>query len=221
MKQLISKIITQIRISPDGSFEESGTEETTPLMSTNGGEAATSSSSLRAAKFDSDYLNEIVDKVLNVLKNTSRHYEYLRMYQGQLTVYLRESLIKYENKRLVDCIEDILIDISDILYNELTFYSIMSTKGVRPGDDQAGDKTDESSSLATSTASLSTRDEPDGELLVEQHATRYKGVELLKKLNDLINAKFVEEKSTAEEKENQEGKTYKIGLKLEFFICYL
>lgn len=160
VKQLISKIITQIRFSPDGSFEDSSGAENeiptpttttttkTPMASTSSSTtrtakaetydedgirrlaASSSSASLRTVKFDSDYMNEIVDKVLNVLRQSSKHYDYLRLYQGQLNVYLRESLMKYENKRLVDCIEDILIDISDILYNELTFYSIMSTKGI-------------------------------------------------------------------------------------------
>ena len=73
----------------------------------------------RHAKCDKDYLNEIIDKVIMVLKESNEHYDYLRLYQSQLSSYLREALAKHENKRLVRCMEDILIDISDILYNEL------------------------------------------------------------------------------------------------------
>ena len=88
------------------------------------------SSSYEYARCDSDYLNEIIDKVMIVLKSSSKHYEYLRLYQNQLTSYLKEALQKYENKRLISVMEDILIDISEILVNELTFYSIMSRKNL-------------------------------------------------------------------------------------------
>jgi hypothetical protein len=88
------------------------------------------SSSYEYARCDSDYLNEIIDKVMIVLKSSSKHYEYLRLYQNQLTSYLKEALQKYENKRLISVMEDILIDISEILVNELTFYSIMNRKNL-------------------------------------------------------------------------------------------
>ena len=52
------------------------------------------SNSYKYARCDSDYLNEIIDKVLNVLKQSNDHYDYLRLYQNQLSSYLKEALTK-------------------------------------------------------------------------------------------------------------------------------
>ena len=132
MKRLISKIIAQIRISSEGCLEKTDINQAPVTYNQKDIDlfANDSWSSLCATKFDLNYLNEIVYKVLNALKETSMFNEYMRVYHNQLAIYLRESLIKYvDNQRLVDCIEDIMIDISNILYNELTFYSSISSKG--------------------------------------------------------------------------------------------
>jgi pericentriolar material 1 protein len=150
VKNFISKIIKSIKVSDDNitdceeededndelesnededddyiSLDEEILNNAKPLNTTISKQSS-SKNSYKFARCDSDYLNEIIDKVLNVLKQSSDHHDYLRLYQQQLTSYLKEALNKYENKRLIKCMEDILIDISDILYNELTFYSIMN-----------------------------------------------------------------------------------------------
>lgn len=141
VKNLISKIIKMIKSSGDHELEDDDFEYDEDAESDSDDEIledleskeislSTKSetiSSYKNAKCDSDYLNEIIDKVISVLKESNEYYDYLRLYQSQLTSYLKDALIKYENKRLIKCMEDILIDISDILYNELTFYAIMNS----------------------------------------------------------------------------------------------
>ena len=109
-------------------------DETLDDVESNASSVATErSGSFRTAKCDSDYLSEIIGKVIAVLRQpdgANNYQEYLRLYQPQLSSYLREALVKYENRRLIACMEDILIDISDILYNELTFYAIMNSSNV-------------------------------------------------------------------------------------------
>ena len=132
VKYLISKIISTIKFSSDDfeSDDESGDDVDEPTKP------------YKYAKCDSQYLNNIVDKVLSVLRQSNRHFDYLRLYQNQLSSYLKEALNKYENKNLIDCMEDILIDISDILYNELTFYSIMNnSKLIRNNEFQRDEST--------------------------------------------------------------------------------
>ncbi len=82
-------------------------------------------------RFNRFYLNDMIDKVLNVLEQSNQYGNYLQKYEKQLCSYLKDALKKYENRPLVSYIEDILIDISDILNNELTFYSIISSSRLR------------------------------------------------------------------------------------------
>ncbi len=129
VKYLISKIISTIKFSSDDfeSDDESDLDEPTKPY--------------KYAKCDSQYLNNIIDKVISVLRQSNRHFDYLRLYQNQLSAYLKEALNKYNNKNLIDCMEDILIDISDILYNELTFYSIMNNSKLIKNNEFTDDST--------------------------------------------------------------------------------
>ena len=145
VKNLISKIIKMIKLSDgddDDCFEnddeddEEYDEDDDILEDLESQHSSTTKSrkssnnnknSYKHVKCDMGYLEEIIHKVLNVLKQSNEHGDYLSLYQNQLSSYLKEALSKYEHKSLVKSMEDILIDISDILYNELTFYSIMNT----------------------------------------------------------------------------------------------
>ena len=88
-------------------------------------ESEKSSDSESRIKFDVDYMDSVIEKVILVLKNSSRHFDYMRLYEAQLSAHLRHALKKYEFQSLSNCMEDVLIDISDTLYNELIFYTIM------------------------------------------------------------------------------------------------
>ncbi len=128
VKGLVSQIIKLIKTTSEDECDDDELDsDDEPLDGLESGE-----SSYRYVKCDSDYINEIIEKVILVLRQSdgTNHVSYLRLYQGQLCAYLKEALTKYENKRLVKCLEDILIDISDILCNELTFYSIMNCSNV-------------------------------------------------------------------------------------------
>ena len=124
VKHLISKIITSIKIADtytdDEEFVEGECDEESEDCK------KISKADCKNAICDTDYLSEIIVKVLNVLRGMNKYADYLKLYQNQLTSYLKEALHKYQNKRLVLVMEDILIEISDILCNELTFYSIMN-----------------------------------------------------------------------------------------------
>jgi hypothetical protein len=73
----------------------------------------------KLAKCDGDYLNEIINKVLIALEQEQRIDENNFFYQrDQLNRHLNNVLSFYENKVLLNCIEDILSDISNVLYDE-------------------------------------------------------------------------------------------------------
>jgi hypothetical protein len=72
------------------------------------------------------YLSDLISKIISVIRQKKENHDYLRLYQSQLVSYLKEALLKYENLNLNKNLNKILFDISDILFNELTFYSIMN-----------------------------------------------------------------------------------------------
>jgi hypothetical protein len=130
VKSLISKIITSIKLSDNFSDDDDDEEEESYGEQSKKNVKYTPDSknnnNYKYARCDNDYLNEIIDKVINVLKCSNKYSDYLKLYQNQLNSYLKDSLQKYHNQRLVCVMEEILIDISDILCNELTFYTIMN-----------------------------------------------------------------------------------------------
>ncbi|XP_067945497.1 pericentriolar material 1 protein-like [Watersipora subatra] len=54
-----------------------------------------------------------------------RAVEFTQFFQKQLLNILRDSLAKFEGRRMRDCGEEILVDISEILFNELAFFKLM------------------------------------------------------------------------------------------------
>ena len=93
-----------------------------------------------------EYLNELINKIIAVIKQKKDNRDYLRLYQSQLVSYLKEALHKYESLYLNKNINKILFDVSDILFNELTFYSIMNNsnssfqKRIQPLQQNEADK---------------------------------------------------------------------------------
>lgn len=192
VKQLISKIIAMIKVSDN--FDDFDDEDDDNDMQ----------KSLQSAKFDSDYMNEIIEKVLNVLRDSNRHFDYLRLYQNQLSSYLKDALNKYENKGLIDCMEDILIEISDILYNELTFYSIMNKSKCLDGSKLNEPEKLVNYSRSNSSISSDTNQEDiesNSEIkfkkvyLLDETEEKFnrcknQSIELLKRLSSILNNKF-------------------------------
>ena len=51
--------------------------------------------------------------------------EFGRTFHRQLESVLKDSLSRFESRSLKECGEDILIDVSEILFNELAFFRLM------------------------------------------------------------------------------------------------
>ena len=169
VKKLISKIISSVKNSESFDSDED---------SSNGSKERYES---KRALFNSNYLNEIIEKVHQVLSESAKHCDYLNYYSAQLTSYLKEALAKYEKKNLADCMEDVLIDISDILYNELTFYSTLKERN------KIESYSTSSSSMDSSGVEFSDQIEQTEDNFKK---CKYQSVELLKRLNSILNNKF-------------------------------
>lgn len=82
---------------------------------------------------------EFLDKVRNLIVEFAKEKEpgseqeqFGRFFHTQLDSILRDSLIKFNSRKLKECGEDILIDVSEILFNELAFFRLMQDLD-RPG----------------------------------------------------------------------------------------
>ncbi|XP_032242223.2 pericentriolar material 1 protein isoform X2 [Nematostella vectensis] len=119
------------------------------------------------------YLNEHMEdtcsmELLGYIRNlvltrirVKEEQEFGRFFHKQLSAILLDSLSKFEDKKMKDCGEDILVDMSEILFNELAFFRLMQdldapgNRARRPfwrqecesttdtGTGQEGDKEDE------------------------------------------------------------------------------
>ena len=72
------------------------------------------------------FLNMLKKQVLQL---ASAHYdgaeEFVRFFHQQLTTVLTEALSKFANLTLRECGEDLLVEISEVLFNELAFFRMM------------------------------------------------------------------------------------------------
>eukprot|EP00794_Sanderia_malayensis_P007218 gene7218-8026_t len=74
------------------------------------------------------FLSELKDLILKLAKEKepeAEKQEFGRSFHRQLESVLKDSLNKFESRSLKECGEDILIDISEILFNELAFFRLM------------------------------------------------------------------------------------------------
>ena len=55
----------------------------------------------------------------------SEREQFGKFFHAQLDSILRGSLMKFNARKLKECGEDILIDVSEILFNELSFFKLM------------------------------------------------------------------------------------------------
>jgi len=79
---------------------------------------------------------EFLDKVRNLIVEFAKQKEpgseeqqFGRFFHSQLDSILRDSLMKFNGRKIKECGEDILIDVSEILFNELAFFKLMQEYG--------------------------------------------------------------------------------------------
>lgn len=63
--------------------------------------------------------------VLSLVRQPGHTHEFARFFYGQLSSILQDSLGKFEGRRVRECGEDLLLDMSEVLFNELAFLRIM------------------------------------------------------------------------------------------------
>lgn len=72
--------------------------------------------------------------VMNLARQRDDSREFVRFFNRQLGSILEDSLSKFSGRKMRECGEDLLVDISEILFNELAFFRLMQDL------DTAGDK---------------------------------------------------------------------------------
>ncbi|XP_075716260.1 pericentriolar material 1 protein isoform X2 [Rhinoderma darwinii] len=70
-------------------------------------------------------LTSIRRMVLTLTQQNDESKEFVKFFHKQLGSILQDSLAKFNNKKLKDCGEDLLVEISEVLFNELAFFRLM------------------------------------------------------------------------------------------------
>ncbi|KAJ3615027.1 hypothetical protein NHX12_018595 [Muraenolepis orangiensis] len=70
-------------------------------------------------------LTTLCRMVLSLTLQNDESKEFVRLFHKQLGGILQDSLTKFVGRTLKDCGEDLLVETSEILYNELAFFSLM------------------------------------------------------------------------------------------------
>uniref|UniRef100_H3AG16 Pericentriolar material 1 n=1 Tax=Latimeria chalumnae TaxID=7897 RepID=H3AG16_LATCH len=70
-------------------------------------------------------LTSIRRMVLTLTQENDESKEFVRFFHKQLGGILQDSLTKFAGRKLKDCGEDLLVEISEILFNELAFFRLM------------------------------------------------------------------------------------------------
>lgn len=63
--------------------------------------------------------------VLTLTQQNDESKEFVKIFHKQLGSILQDSLAKFAGKKLKDCGEDLLVEISEVLFNELAFFKLM------------------------------------------------------------------------------------------------
>ena len=77
---------------------------------------------------DEEFLENVRSLIVEFAKQKepgSEEQQFGRFFHSQLDSILRDSLMKFNGRKLKECGEDILIDVSEILFNELAFFKLM------------------------------------------------------------------------------------------------
>ncbi|KAM3940711.1 pericentriolar material 1 protein isoform 4-T4 [Leptodactylus fuscus] len=70
-------------------------------------------------------LTSIRRMVLTLTQQNDESKEFVKFFHKQLGSILQDSLAKFSNKKLKDCGEDLVVEISEVLFNELAFFRLM------------------------------------------------------------------------------------------------
>uniref|UniRef100_A0ABM5GIJ1 Pericentriolar material 1 protein isoform X2 n=1 Tax=Pogona vitticeps TaxID=103695 RepID=A0ABM5GIJ1_9SAUR len=70
-------------------------------------------------------LTSVRRMVLTLTQQNDESKEFVKIFHKQLGSILQDSLAKFGGKKLKDCGEDLLVEISEVLFNELAFFKLM------------------------------------------------------------------------------------------------
>ncbi|XP_032079663.1 pericentriolar material 1 protein isoform X3 [Thamnophis elegans] len=73
----------------------------------------------------SQLLTVVKRMVLTLTQQNDESKEFVKIFHKQLGSILQDSLAKFAGKKLKDCGEDLLVEISEVLFNELAFFKLM------------------------------------------------------------------------------------------------
>ncbi|XP_060990694.1 pericentriolar material 1 protein isoform X16 [Dama dama] len=73
----------------------------------------------------SQLLTSVRRMVLVLTQQNNESKEFVKFFHKQLGSILQDSLAKFAGRRLKDCGEDLLVEISEVLFNELAFFKLM------------------------------------------------------------------------------------------------
>ncbi|KFO82713.1 Pericentriolar material 1 protein, partial [Cuculus canorus] len=73
----------------------------------------------------SQLLTSVRRMVLTLTQQNDESKEFVKFFHKQLGSILQDSLAKFSGRKLKDCGEDLLVEISEVLFNELAFFKLM------------------------------------------------------------------------------------------------
>uniref|UniRef100_A0A2K5INI8 Pericentriolar material 1 protein C-terminal domain-containing protein n=1 Tax=Colobus angolensis palliatus TaxID=336983 RepID=A0A2K5INI8_COLAP len=73
----------------------------------------------------SQLLTSVRRMVLTLTQQNDESKEFVKFFHKQLGSILQDSLAKFAGRKLKDCGEDLLVEISEVLFNELAFFKLM------------------------------------------------------------------------------------------------
>ncbi|KAM7168202.1 pericentriolar material 1 protein isoform 8-T10 [Macrochelys suwanniensis] len=73
----------------------------------------------------SQLLTSVRRMVLSLTQQNDESKEFVKFFHKQLGGILQDSLAKFAGRKLKDCGEDLLVEISEVLFNELAFFKLM------------------------------------------------------------------------------------------------
>ncbi|KAL3878634.1 hypothetical protein ACJMK2_030966 [Sinanodonta woodiana] len=125
---------------------------------------------------------QLLAYIKNLALSLTRQYdsgqEFSKFFHRQLGTVLQDSLAKFEGKKMRECGEDLVVDISEVLFNELAFFRLMQdlddpmvVDKIKAGSwpefsdrTRTDDQSEESDTTESSTAQASDNEQEEGSL---------------------------------------------------------
>ncbi|KAM9399327.1 pericentriolar material 1 protein-like isoform 7-T10 [Salvelinus alpinus] len=105
-------------------------------------------------------LTSVRRMVLTLTQQNDESKEFVRFFHRQLGGILQDSLSKFAGRTLKDCGEDLLVEISEILFNELAFFRLMQ---------DLDSNSSSTATIANSQARHKTHKRPDNNQVKQEH----------------------------------------------------